>query len=189
MRVEGGTSFPERMIGAARLKVSIFEEVRDDEGATAQAFVVVLLAAIVGAIGSFGAFDPGDEYSTAVNATIGGGVVVLSILVWAGFALVYLLVGTRVLPGQDTTATLEQVARTTGFAAAAAFLAVFEILPVIGPLIRSLTTILLLVAGVIAIRVAFTVSTGRAIAVIVVATVIAGVIAIVPIILFSVALL
>ena len=48
------TSFTERMIGAARLDVQVYEEVEADTGATGQAMVVVLLSSLAGGIGTVG---------------------------------------------------------------------------------------------------------------------------------------
>ena len=47
-------SFTERMIGAAKLDVHVFEEVEADSGATGQAAGVVLLTSLAGGIGSVG---------------------------------------------------------------------------------------------------------------------------------------
>ncbi len=180
MRDQGRRSFPERMIGAARLDVATYQEVRDDAGATGQAFLIVLLAGIVAGIGSYGAFDLDDEFSNAVNVTLAIIVPFVSILFWAGLAVVYLFVGTRLLAGPQTSATLEQVARTTGFASSAAFLTVFEVLPVLGPLIQFLTTILGFVATIIAVRVAFSISVGRSIAVLLVSTLVVVLVIAIP---------
>ena len=46
------TSFTDRMIGAAKLDVRIYEEVEGDTSATGQAMGVVLLASLANAIGA-----------------------------------------------------------------------------------------------------------------------------------------
>ena len=50
-------SFTERMIGAAKLDVHVYEEVEADTYATNQATGVVLLASLAGGIGSVGAWE------------------------------------------------------------------------------------------------------------------------------------
>ena len=47
-------SFTERMMGAAKLDVHVYEEVEADTSATGQAMGVVLLASVAGGIGSVG---------------------------------------------------------------------------------------------------------------------------------------
>ena len=45
-------SMPERMVGAALLKVDTFEDVEHDRSATLQAALIVVLSAISGGVGS-----------------------------------------------------------------------------------------------------------------------------------------
>jgi hypothetical protein len=45
-------TFVERMIGAAKLDVRVYEEVEADRSATPQALAVVVLAAVAGGIGA-----------------------------------------------------------------------------------------------------------------------------------------
>ena len=47
-------TFSERMIGAAKLNVGVYEEVEADTQATGQAAGVVLLSSLAGGIGSLG---------------------------------------------------------------------------------------------------------------------------------------
>ena len=67
------TSFTERMIGAARLDVQVYEEVEADTGATGQAMVVVLLSSLAGGIGTVGL---GSDLSVVLLA------VSLSLVAW-----------------------------------------------------------------------------------------------------------
>ena len=55
----GGQELIRRMLGAATLKVEIFEEVEADRSATLQAMFVVLLVALATGIGNFGSGDLG----------------------------------------------------------------------------------------------------------------------------------
>ena len=48
------SSFHERMIGAAKLDIHIFEEVENDFSALGQAMIVVVLSSLAGSIGLLG---------------------------------------------------------------------------------------------------------------------------------------
>ena len=66
-------SFTERMLGAAKLDVHVYEEVEADTRATGQATGVVLLASLAGGIGSvgLGAGGLGSFFIGAIAALIG----------------------------------------------------------------------------------------------------------------------
>ena len=53
------TSLSQRMIGAAKLDVHIYEEVEADSNATGQALMVVVLSSIALSIGTFNLGGPG----------------------------------------------------------------------------------------------------------------------------------
>ena len=57
MASQGAHSMVDRMIGASRLDVHIFEEVEADTSATRQALSVVFLVALATGIASIGALD------------------------------------------------------------------------------------------------------------------------------------
>jgi len=48
------SSFKERLIGAAKLDIKIFEEVEADKGAMNQAMVVVILSSLAAGLGGIG---------------------------------------------------------------------------------------------------------------------------------------
>ena len=140
----------DRMKGAAMLNVATYEEVEADTSATAQAGMVVLLAAIAQAIGGIG---------HGGGAIIGGAVAALvGWVLWSGITY---LIGDKLLGG---TATWGELLRTIGFAHAPQVLLVLAFLPVVGGLLRAVVAIWVLIAGVIAIRQALDFSTGKAIA-------------------------
>lgn len=112
-------SFTQRMIGAATLDVSTYEEVEHDRTATGQAAGVVALVAVASAIGS---------YST------GGGVGVISAIVsafagWLVWSALTLFIGTKVFDG---TADMGEMLRTLGFAQSVGILKVVGIVPILG---------------------------------------------------------
>ena len=140
----------ERMMGAARLDVAIYEQVEADESATTQAALVVGLVALASGIG--GASAGGMGFVGGLVAAFVGW------LVWAGVTYV---IGDKLLGG---TATWGELLRTIGFAQSPGVLYVLAVIPVLGGLVRLAVAIWLLVAGVIAIRQALDFSTGKAVA-------------------------
>ena len=147
-------SLIDRMIGAARLDPALYEEVERDTTATWQAAVVVILATIFGGVGSSGEGSSG---------FIGG--IFTNLLGWAIFAGFVYFVGTRLLAAPGTAATWGEVARPLGFAFTPAVLGVFGVIPLLGPLVALVAATWFLAAGVVAIRQALEVSTGRAAAI------------------------
>jgi hypothetical protein len=142
-------SIVDRMRGAALFDVATYEEVEADTSATGQAAVVVALAAVAAAIGNAFRGGPG-IIGGLVSALVGW-------IVWAGITYV---VGTRVFKG---TATWGELLRTLGFAQAPGVLMVAAIVPVLGQLVRFGIWIWLLGTGIVAIRQALDVDTGKAV--------------------------
>lgn len=147
--------FVDRMIRAASLDVQLYEEVEADEAATGQALGVVVLASVAAGIG-IGGFGVGDILFTAVGALLGW-------VVWA--ALTY-FIGTRLLPEPQTDASISQLLRTLGFAAAPGVIRIVGVIPGLMWLSFAVASGWMLVAMVIAVRQALDYkSTGRAVAV------------------------
>ena len=130
----------ERMLGAALLERTTYEEVERDRTATAQALGVVVLSSVAAGIG-LGAGLRGLIINT-----------VASIVLWAIWAALVYAIGTRLLPEQDTHADWGEVARTVGFAQAPGLLRVFGIVPVLGHFVRAATDVWVLIATVVAVR-------------------------------------
>jgi hypothetical protein len=139
--------FIQRMIAAATLDVSLYEEVEADGTATGQAALVVVLAAIAAAIGSLG--------ENAIGGLIG------ALIGWAIWAGVTYFIGATLFKG---TASWGELLRTLGFAQAPGLLYVVGIIPVLGAIAKLIIGIWVLVAGIIAIRQALDISTGKAVA-------------------------
>lgn len=149
------TSFTERLLGAARLDVQIYEEVEADETALGQAMGVVILSSVAAGVGSSGYGVLGFFVGT-VGALIAW-------FVWAGITS---FVGTRLLPEPQTESDIGELLRTTGFSAAPGLLRVFGIVPVVGWLVSFAAGIWMLVAMIVAVRQALDYkSTGRAVGV------------------------
>lgn len=149
MSTVAGRSMTRRMIGAATLDVPTYEEVEHDTTATGQAAGVVALAAVARGIGSVG----------HGSASIVGALVAafLGWLVWSGITY---LIGTRLFDGK---ATWGELLRTLGFAQAPGLLMVVGFLPILGWLVEVAVAVWLLIAGIVALRQALDVSTGKAV--------------------------
>ena len=155
-------SITDRMMGAAMLDVATYEEVEADVTATGQAATVVALAAVASAIGAIGSNGAG-----IITMLIG------TLLGWAIWSWITYFIGTRLFGG---TATWGELARTIGFAQTPRILLVLAIVPVLGGLVGFAVAIWLLIAGIVAIRQALDVSTGKAVLV----AVIGWLVAIIP---------
>jgi hypothetical protein len=147
-------TFTERMIGAATLNVPTYEEVEHDQTATGQAVAVVALVAIASAIGAIGTGGFG-VIGALISAFIG----------WVIWAVVTLLIGTRVFGG---TADLGEMLRTLGFAQSIGVLNVLGFIPFVGWLARLVAFVWMLVCGVVAVRQAMDFDTGKALGTVIV---------------------
>ncbi len=101
-------SFTERMMGAAKLDVQVYEEVEADRSATSQAMGVVLLSSLAGGIGSVGLGAGGP------SGFVGGGIAAW--IGWVIWAFLTYIIGTRLLPEPQTHADVGELMRTLGFA-------------------------------------------------------------------------
>jgi hypothetical protein len=155
-------SLVERMIAAAMLDPSVYEEVEADRTATGQAAAVVAIVAVCSAIGSI-RHGGGSILGALIGAFLGW-------LIWAG--LTY-LIGTRVFGG---TADMGEMLRTLGFAQAPGVLGILGIIPFLGGMVRFAVFLWTLVAAVIAIRQALDFDTGKAVLTAVLAAVVVAVV-------------
>jgi hypothetical protein len=110
-----------RLMGAATLDGAVYEGVEADIRATRQAMATVLLASVAAAIGAGGIV--GFQMGTMVRMTA------LALVIWFAWAVLMFQIGTRVFPEPQTSATLGELLRTIGFAAAPGLLQVFAVLP------------------------------------------------------------
>lgn len=156
------SSLVNRMIRAAKLDVSLYEEVEADESAMGQAMTVVVLSSLAAGLGGLGGGIMG------IIAMI-----VASLVGWFIWAFLTYIIGTKLLPEEKTEADLGQLLRTIGFASSPGLLRVFGFIPILGGLISFAAGIWMLVAMVIAVRQALDYeSTPRAIGVCVIGWVI-----------------
>src|SRR5262245_35794285 len=93
--VTSTNTFLQRLIGAMALDPAIYEEVEADRAATVQAFFVVVLSSLAAGLGAFG-LTGRLTVATIVFITI------VSLLLWAAWALLTFEIGVRLMPGRET---------------------------------------------------------------------------------------
>jgi hypothetical protein len=135
-------SFSQRLIGAAKLDPSLYEEVESDTEALGQAIVVVALSSLATGIGAFPRLGVRGLLSGLAAGVIG----------WVFWSFLTYWIGIRLLPAPQTEADLGQLMRTTGFATAPGLLGVLGYAPVFTGFITIITQIWILAAFVVAIR-------------------------------------
>lgn len=157
-------TFKERMIGAARFDVHVYEEVEGDSGATGEAMAVVLLSSLAGGIGSIG-----------LGAGLGGVVLgaVAALLGWVTWAFLTYFIGTRLLAEPQTHADVGELMRTLGFAQSPGLLRIagvfFTASPALFSLFQLVVSTWMLMTMVVAVRQALDyTSTMRAVGVVLV---------------------
>lgn len=162
-------SFAERMTGAMKADVRTFEEIEADQTAAPQAIAVIVIAGLAALIGNV--FRMG---------IIGGFMMlIVSLCGYALWALIVVLIGTKVMPEPTTKADFNEGFRVMGFTAAPGVFNILAIIPFLGPVISFVIWIWMIVIGVVAVREVLDYSnTGRAIIVCLIAGVICWIISV-----------
>ena len=135
-------SLIERMIRAAKLDVSLYEEVESDIGAMGQAMTVVVLSSLAAGIGSLSVGGLKGIVLGLISALIG----------WFIWAYITYLIGTKLLPEPQTKADHGELLRTIGFASAPGVIRILGIIPGLIGIVSSVAAIWMLIAMVIAVR-------------------------------------
>ena len=135
-------SFTDRMIRAAKLDVTLYEEVEADKGAMGQAMGVVILSSVAAGIGTIG--------TAGIKGLFFGTIVAL--LGWFIWAFLTYYIGTRLLPEPQTKADYGELLRTIGFSSSPGVLRVLGIIPMLGAILNFIIGIWMLVAMIIAVR-------------------------------------
>lgn len=131
-----------RMIRAAKLETSLYEEVEADKESFGQAMTVVALSALAAGIGSIGrAGFSGLLISLAVT-----------LLGWYVWAYLTYFIGTKLLPEPQTKADHGELLRTIGFSASPGIIRIIGIIPFLYGITFIATGIWMLVAMVIAVK-------------------------------------
>jgi len=175
-------SFVERVVGAATLKSSIYEDIEADKGATIPALIIVVLSSL--AVGFAQAVDwffislpnsTAAALAAAVAALIG--YTILAVVGWLMWVIITLIVGTKMLPEPETSSNMGELVRTVGFAQVPGMFRIFSAIPILGYVVTLVVWLWMLAAFVVAARQALDYkSLGRAIAVCAIGWIVNGII-------------
>ena len=133
-------TFVERMVGAARLSSSAYEDVEADRGATAQAFAVVVLSSLAAGIGA----------GAGLRGLIVGAIA--SLVGWLVWAVLIYLIGARWLAEPGTQTDTGELLRTIGFAMSPGILRVVGIVPFLTSIVFTITAFWMLATMVVGVR-------------------------------------
>ncbi len=134
-------TFADRIVRAAKLDVSLYEEVEADKGAMGQATGVVVLSSLAAGVG-------------IAHVGLGGILVgtVGALIAWYLWAFVTYIIGTKLLPEPQTRADMGEMLRTIGFSASPGLIRVLGIIPPLTGIVFRVAEIWMLIAMVIAVR-------------------------------------
>jgi hypothetical protein len=147
-----------RMVRAARLDATLYEEVEQDQGSFLQAMGVVILSSLCAGVGGVGREEAGFTLILLGTASALAG--------WFIWAFLTYFVGTRLLPEPQTQADYGQLLRTIGFSSAPGMIRILGLVPEMTMVVFFAASVWMLIAMVVAVRVALDYSsTRRAVAV------------------------
>jgi len=135
--------FFDRVLRAAKLDVTLYEEVEADKSATPQALGVVIFSSLAAGIGTIGQIG---GYGNILEGLF------FSVLGWLIMAGLTFWVGTRIFPEPQTKADFGELLRTIGFSTAPGLIRVLGIFPGLTHLVFLIAAIWNLIALVIAVR-------------------------------------
>jgi hypothetical protein len=135
-------SITDRMIRAAKLDITLYEEVEADKSAIGQAMGVIVLSSVAAGIGTIG--------TTGIKGLVLG--TIAALVGWFIWAFLTYYIGTKLLPEPQTKADHGELLRTIGFSSSPGVLRVLGIIPVLGNILNFICDIWMLVAMVIAVR-------------------------------------
>lgn len=140
------SSLKDRMIRAAKLDVTLYEEVEADTEAMGQAMGVVVLSSIAAGLGTitrggFAGFIPSILLGT-----------LLALVSWYIWAYLTYFIGTKLLPEPQTKANPGELLRTIGFSSSPGLICVLGIIPMLTKVVFFVANIWMLIAMVIAVR-------------------------------------
>jgi hypothetical protein len=135
-------TFYDRMIRAAKLDKSLYEEVEADKGAMGQAMAVVILSSLAAGIGGIG--------KAGFGGFLGG--LVLALIGWFIWSYLTYMIGTKLLPLPETRTDYGELLRAIGFSSSPGLIRVLGIIPGLSGLVFGVAGIWMLIAMVIAVR-------------------------------------
>ena len=135
-------SFGHRIVRAAKLDVTLYEEVEADKSALGQAMGIVVLSSIAAGIGTI---STGGFWAMVIG-------IIAALAGWYIWAYLTYFIGTKLLPEPQTKADHRELLRTIGFSSSPGLIRVLGIIPGIGSIVFLIAAIWMLIAMVIAVR-------------------------------------
>lgn len=132
----------DRIIRAAKLDVSLYEEVEADKSAMGQAMGVVVLSSLAAGFGTVRMGGIGSVLVGTIVALIG----------WYVWAYLTYLIGTKLLPEPQTSADLGELLRTIGFSSSPGLIRILALIPGLMGVVFLAASVWMLIAMVIAVR-------------------------------------
>lgn len=149
----------DRMLRAAKLDITLYEEVEADETATNQAILVVVLSSVCSGIGTAISEALSGHGPGGIGLGLVGGLF-SALIAWLIWSFITYIIGTKVFGG---VASFNELLRTIGFSNSPGVLSILSFIPILGGLISFAVWIWGLAAMIIAVRQALDFTTGRAI--------------------------
>ena len=135
-------SFKDRIFRAAKLDVTLYEEVEADKGALGQSMGVVVLSSVAAGLASISTAGFGGILVGTITALIG----------WYVWAYITYFIGTKLLAEPQTKADPGELLRTIGFSSSPGLIRLLGIIPGLRWIVFLIGGIWMLVAMVIAVR-------------------------------------
>lgn len=158
--------FLNRLIRAAKLDVSLYQEIIEDAGTLNQALIVVLIYSMAVGYGSFGR-------AGAIGANIG---MITTLLGWYVWAFSTYIVGARMLPEARIQPDRKALLRVMGFASAPGILRVLGFIPGFGIVVLLAAAGWMIAAATVGVKQALNYeSTARALGVCIIGLIISAV--------------
>jgi hypothetical protein len=167
----------QRAKDVAQLDTRTYREIARDPNATKEAALVVALVAIANGIGS-----AGDGSSGLIGGIIAG------LLGWVVFSAVIWFVATNITGSPTTTASIESLMRTLGYARVPGLLAVFGFIWLIGWIATAVAGIWILVTSLYAIHTTLNMGWLRTLATVLIAGIISGLVTLLIGLIFGIGL-
>lgn len=147
-----GLDMIERMIGAAMLKASVFEEIEADRSALGQAILVVVLVTICGVVGGvLSDIIGGEGQSLGILLGILNGLL-FGIGRWLLWVTLLWFVGSKMVPESGTQTDWAEMGRIVGFAYTPGILTILSFVPGVGGALSFIAFAWTLVAVVVGIK-------------------------------------
>ena len=170
-------SFWDRLVGVVTLQRPVYEALRDDPAATSQAWLIVIFLGLANGIAMISTplttllpelspelvelltFDTTERQLAALVVGVAS-----SVLSWYLSAWLLRTVGSR-LAGSDNRISPEEMRRLVAWGYSPTLASFLTPIPLLGPLLATLGSFWTFVTGVMAVRTAFAVGIGKAIAI------------------------